>query len=59
MTPQVCNQLLSALEACLAFIASEYADEEAKALDGHPIAREARKVWDQGWRAVEASEGKP
>jgi len=43
-----------ALEACLKFIGAEYADERASAMEGHPLAKEARLVWDAGCAALTA-----
>lgn len=46
-------ELLAALEDCLSFISDQFTDEEAKALDGHPIARgRARQVWDRAWNVI-------
>lgn len=44
--------LESALRGCLALIRRDYYDQRAAALEGHIIAHDARKEWDQGWAAL-------
>lgn len=44
--------LEAALRGCLAVIRRDYYDQRAAALEGHIIAYDARKEWDQGWAAL-------
>jgi hypothetical protein len=44
-------KLKTALKKCLDLIKRDYSSEEASALQGHPISIDARKEWDEGWKA--------
>lgn len=51
-------ELLAALVDCRDLIQREYSDPRSAALEGHPIAREARAVWDTTCSAIAKAEGK-
>jgi hypothetical protein len=51
------DELVAALRAALDLIKHEYSDPRASALEGHPISRVAREVWDQGWAALSKTGG--
>lgn len=41
------ERLRETLEACRHFIAGEYCSDEAAAMQGHPIDKSARTIWDR------------
>jgi hypothetical protein len=47
--------LVEVLEATRVFIASEYADPRASALEGHPLSREARPAFDAICNTLDAA----
>lgn len=46
-TSAAAGGMREALEACHALIRRDYSDQRAAALEGHPIARDARDVWEK------------
>lgn len=46
------REMLRALEGCHRLIERDYSDQRAAALEGHPIARDAREVWDATCAAI-------